>query len=96
MNFDIVIELIQVPENRSQKRMVGIKEYYYDVANDRVYINHICKYDKNNKRWLWNYRLYNDGDDEYNNELKEKLAVLYRKYPLEEKPLMPGYYRSDE
>ncbi|MBK5253200.1 MAG: Flp pilus assembly complex ATPase component TadA [Peptostreptococcaceae bacterium] len=96
MNFDIVIELIQVPDNRSQKRMVGIKEYYYDVANDRVYINHICKYDKKNNKWLWNYRLYNDGEDRYSNELKEKLAVLYREYPLDEKPLMPGYYRSEE
>lgn len=95
MNFDIVIELIQVPDNRSQKRMIGIKEYYYDVVNDQVYINPICKYDMKSEKWIWNNKLYNDGCDRDTIELKKRLGKLYNERPLEDKALVPGYYRSD-
>lgn len=55
-NFDYVIELCQLPEDKGKKVMKGILEYSYDMENDRVLATRICSYDFLQNRWYWNGR----------------------------------------
>ncbi|HKK96463.1 MAG TPA: ATPase, T2SS/T4P/T4SS family [Anaerovoracaceae bacterium] len=98
MNFDIVIELNQRNDNRSFKRMLSIKEYYYDEINDMAVINTICEYDEALNKWRWNKKIYNKvrSNERYIEELQMELSKLNGERPLEKSVLAPGYYRSSE
>lgn len=48
-SFNYVIELYQLPSDRSRKRLKGISEYRYDPISATVSIHTICRYDETSK-----------------------------------------------
>lgn len=100
-SFHYVIELCQLPSDRSRKRMRGIWEYRYDVAFDRVSVHRICKYDEDSRKWLWKYDI---GEDKKNmgklqpDEFKKMdamLKMLEKKNPIMENTVIyPRYYNN--
>lgn len=99
-NFDYVIEMTQMDEDRSRKVMKGIIEYSYDVNKDQVRAVYICKYDFIEKKWIWNNHLDKSKYLKFSKSaaildkmkrMMEKLAdgKIYPEYTV-----IPAYYRS--
>ena len=98
MNFDVIIELRQLNQNRAMKKMMAIKEFYYDEINDKALINTICEFDVINDKWVWGKRILNRMRtyEECTKELDKRLADANKKNPLDKDVLEPGYYRRDD
>ena len=78
-NFDYVIELCQLPEDKGKKVMKGILEYDYDMENDRVLARRICSYDFLQKCWYWNGSdgtLKMDKYPEQKKEIEQMMKLL--------------------
>lgn len=78
-NFDYVIELCQLPEDKGKKVMKGILEYDYDIENDRVLARRICSYDFLQKCWHWNGSGIASKIDKYperKEEIKQMMEIL--------------------
>lgn len=98
-SFNYVIELYQVPSDRSRKRLKGISEYRYDPISATVSIHTICRYDETSKRWRWKYDI---GEDKKNmgklqpdefKKMEEMLKMLESKNPIMENTVIyPRYY----
>lgn len=52
-NFDYVIELCQMNEDKGKKVMKGIVEYSYDCENNTIRVRRICRYDVKTRCWYW-------------------------------------------
>lgn len=98
-NFDYVLELSQVPENKSKKVLKGIWEYSYHMEEDRVCARRICEYDFQTGRWLWNGSPCREKLKKYPQERQkiEEMEAILRKLAaadsLEGNPVVcPAYY----
>ncbi len=101
-NFDYAIELCQMPDNRSKKMMKGIIEYSYDSETDTVTAERICRYDFNQKRWLWNPAPRRAKLHKYPQQEKKILEMsciltgLSGQGKLDERTVIhPAYYRRE-
>lgn len=100
-NFDYVIELSQMPEDKGKKVMKGILEYSYDMENDRVLVRKICSYDFTQRRWYWNgdsctakIKKYPEQKEEIE-EMADMLHDLSGKHCLREQTIIyPAYYKE--
>ncbi|MCF0150948.1 MAG: Flp pilus assembly complex ATPase component TadA, partial [Firmicutes bacterium] len=52
-SIHFVFELMQLPENKAQKRLKALWEYRYDPAEDRVCAQQLCSYDPKTDSWRW-------------------------------------------
>lgn len=102
-NFDYVVELSQMPEDKSRKVMQGIWEYSYDMKKDQVQARRICRYDFNRGRWLWNGSPCREKKEKYpqaHKRIEEMNGILERlaaENPLEGNPCVyPAYYKGGE
>lgn len=100
-NFDYVIELCQMPDDKGKKVMKGILEYSYDMERDTVTAERICSYDFLKKRWLWNDRGGMSKLKKYPEEKRriEEMIGLLRQFAsknrLEEPTVIsPAYYKE--
>ena len=98
-NFDYVLELCQLPHDKSKKVLKGIWEYSYDMESDQVTARQICSYDFGEKEWFWNGAPCVEKTAKYP-EMQEKiremsgiLARLAAKKPLPVNlKIHPAYY----
>lgn len=100
-NFQYVFEFIQMPKNKSKKRLKGIYELRYDPLSHDISIHQICKYRFQSDDWVWKFDIGEDkreiGDEEdheafemFETELK-RLALAY---PLEGEHIYKPAYNS--
>ncbi|WP_251617092.1 ATPase, T2SS/T4P/T4SS family [Senimuribacter intestinalis] len=103
-NFDYVLELSQVPEDKSKKVLKGIWQYSYDVKQDKVAAKKLCSYDFFEKVWRWNPNPCLEKAEKYPQlakEIKEMnllLAQLAANMPMAEseaETLFPAYYQTE-
>ena len=100
-NFDYVIELSQMPEDKGKKVMKGILEYSYDMENDRVLVRRLCSYDFMQRQWYWNggsctakIKKYPEQKEEIE-EMADMLHDLSLKHCLREQTMIyPAYYKE--
>jgi len=97
-SFDFLFEMIQLPNNRAQKRLKSIYEIQYDNDTNEISYHKICEYRLETDDWCFNYDI---GDkvkelgkfenakalDIYSNILKK----LAEKYPMPQKVISPLY-----
>lgn len=102
-NFDYVLELSQIPEDKSRKVLKGIWEYSYDRHKDRVMARQICIYEFQTGRWLWNGSPCSEKAEKYPQEkgkIEEMEKLLHRlslENPLPGNPILyPAYYGGEE
>ena len=102
-NFDYVLELCQVPEDKSKKVLKGIWEYTYDVQTDRVSARKICTYDFEKGIWRWNGKPCSEKLQKYPQlaegigemqQLLMRLSAASSMTPEEMLPVYPAYYRG--
>ena len=101
-NFDYVIELSQVPQDKSRKVMKGIWEYSYDMKRDVITARRICSYDFLSGIWRWNGSPCREKLEKYPqwekqiSDMNEILTRLAAARPLagEAAALHPAYYRG--
>lgn len=100
-NFDYVIELSQMPEDKGKKVMKGILEYSYDMENDRVLVRRLCSYDFTQRQWYWNgdsctakIKKYPEQKEEIE-KMADMLHDLSVKHCLREQTIIyPAYYKE--
>lgn len=99
-NFDYVIELAQVPEDKSRKVMRGIMEYSYDREHDLVICRRICSFDPQSGGWLWNAEAGKAKLKKYPEqqagiqEMQEIIQSLSEESPMEDQVIYPAYYNE--
>ena len=100
-NFDYVIELCQMPDDKGKKVMKGILEYAYDVKADRVLARRICSYDFAQGRWHWNGSGMTSKISKYpeqKEDLEEMMDILNRLSAEnrlgDETVIYPAYYKE--
>ena len=89
-SFNYIIEMVQLPENKSQKRLMSITEVRYDDVNHEISYHTICKYHKETNSWSFRYDIGQSietlGRFENPTALevfKNTLKDLSKKYPME-------------
>lgn len=101
-NFDYVIELEQMAENKSRKVMKGIVEYQYDMETNRVSCRRICRYDFCRQKWLWNKNGIEAKASKYQASLpvirraERILHALWEINPMEDEVIFPAYYKGNQ
>ena len=100
-NFDYVIELCQLAEDKSKKVMKGILEYHYDSVENKVCCRRICRYDFQKKQWLWNKHGGLWKAEKYpeahlaRKRMRNQLETLWRESPMEDEIIFPAYYQEN-
>lgn len=96
-SFNFLFEMVQLPENRSNKRLKSITEVRYDSETNEISYHRICEYHKATDSWSFNYsvgkRVMEIGDFENAEALKiymDTLKSLAEKYPMPEKVVKPS------
>lgn len=91
-SFNFLFEMVQLPNDRSQKRLKSITEVRFDSTTNQIGYHKICEYKKETDSWCFNYsvgeRVKEIGEFENEKALKiymETLKKLAEKYPMQEK-----------
>ena len=97
--FDYIFEMIELPSNRSQRRLKSIHEIRYDNMNHEISYHRICEYDFHSDSWTFSYdigpRIEEIGEVEDSAALsvfKSTLESLAKKYPMKEKVVLKPVY----
>lgn len=101
--YTINLHFINLPGNKSQKRLEGIYIFDYNPITYEIYIYTLCKYDILEDSWQFNncitQNMINIGLEQSVRDyykMKDELIKLSLKYPMNEKykkPLKPFYSR---
>lgn len=98
-NFHYVIELYQMPQDRSKKKLKAIKEFRYDIEKDTVSVHTICQYDEVSNKWRWKHDIGKDKAEmgklqpEEFKKMDAMLKMLERRNPIMENTVIyPRYY----
>lgn len=98
-SFDYIFEMVELPDNRSQRRLKSIHEIRYDHNTHEITYNRICEYDFHTDSWQFYYdvgkRIEEIGDVEDPAALtvfKSTLKALSEKYPMKEKVVLHPVY----
>ncbi len=100
-NFDYVIELCQMPEDKAKKVMKGILEFGFDMETGQVFCRPICNYDFRQGQWRWNKAGGRCKMEKYPEQGKAletmscHLQHLWEKQPMEDVLIYPSYYREN-
>lgn len=99
-NFHYILEFVQLPKDKSQKRLRGICEFRYDEEKDICSIHRICDYDFGTDKWKYKCDI---GYDKkilgiaYPRELETMQSILRKlenNSPIEgSNVLYPAYYK---
>lgn len=101
-NFDYVIELGQMSDDKSRKVMKGILEYHYDMKNNKVSCRRICRYSFSRGIWQWNkagfrVKLGKYPEEAYAiTEAEDILHQLWMESPMEDEIIFPAYYKENQ
>ena len=97
-SFNILFEMIQLPGDRSQKRLKSVYEIRYKDQTDEISYHKICEYQRATDSWCFNYsigkRVKEIGEFENAKALEvymNTLKTLAEKYPMPEKVIKPVY-----
>jgi len=105
-NINYVIELYQVPENKSFKRLRSITEFRYDPINNTCSAQKICQYYPESDTWGWKYDIGKDkkalatGYDKAWEVFQSTLEELSQESPLDPadeyyNETFPAYYSGN-
>ncbi|EMS72372.1 hypothetical protein [Ruminiclostridium cellobioparum] len=88
-SFNFLFEMVQLPNDRSQKRLKSITEIRFDSTTNEISYHRICEYQKETDSWCFSCSV---GDrvkeiGEFENEkafevYKDTLKALAEKYPM--------------
>lgn len=97
-SFNFLFEMIQLPGDRSQKRIKSIYEIRYNTETNEISYHKICEYQKDTDSWCFNYsvgkKVTELGEFENVKALEvymNTLKYLAGKYPMPEKVIKPTY-----
>ena len=89
-SFDFIFEFIQMPEDRSKKKLKAISETWFDPRDGKGRMKKICEYDFHLKDWRYSevnrehlLNKFPESKDEVEQVIKE-FSLLQRKKPMEE------------
>lgn len=91
-SFNLLFEMIQLPNDRKQKRLKSIYEIRYDNNTNEISYHKLCEYQRESDSWCYFYsvgeRIKEIGEFENPKALKiymETFKNLAEKYPMPEK-----------
>jgi pilus assembly protein CpaF len=91
-SFNFLFEMVQLPNERNQKRLKSITEVRFDSTTNQISYHRICEYQRETDSWCFNYsvgeRVKEIGEFENEKALKiymDTLKKLAEKYPMPEK-----------
>lgn len=98
-SFDYIFEMIELPDNRSQRRLKSIHEIRYDNKSHDITYHRICEYDFKTDSWTFNYdigskiiEIGNVEDSAALSVFKSTLKMLSDKYPMKERVVLKPVY----
>ncbi len=88
-SFNFLIEMVQLPHDRSQKRLKSITEIRFDSTTNEISYHRICEYQKETDSWCFSYSVGERVKEigEFENEkafevYKSTLKALADEYPM--------------
>lgn len=91
-SFNFLFEMVQLPNDRSQKRLKSITEVRFDSSTNQISYHRICEYQKETDSWCFSYSVGDRVKEicEFENEkafevYKNTLKALAEKFPMPEK-----------
>lgn len=98
-SFDYIFEMVELPNNRSQRRLKSIHEIRYDNLNHAISYHRICEYDFHTDSWSFSYDIGQRVEEIGNVEdaaalsvFKSTLKSLALKYPMRKKVVLKPVY----
>lgn len=98
-SFDYILEMAELPNNRSQRRLKSIHEIRYDNNTHDITYHRICEYDFTSDSWHFTYdigpRIEEIGGVEDAAALsvfKSTLKALAQKYPMKDEVILRPVY----
>ena len=100
-SFNLLFEMVQLPENRSHKRLKSVSEIEFNNETNEITYHKICEYQKATDSWCFNYNIGKKLKEiaEFENPeafevYKNTLKALAEKYPMPEKVVRPVYSKN--
>lgn len=107
-SFDYIFEMVELPSNRSQRRLKSIHEMRYNKETHDITYHRICDYDFSTDSWGFDYDIGSEIEEigEVENRaalsvFKQTLKALAEKYPVKTRVALrpvysPGIKNSKE
>ncbi|PYG84320.1 pilus assembly protein CpaF [Ruminiclostridium sufflavum DSM 19573] len=97
-SFNLIFEMVQIPGDRSQKRLKSVSEIQFDNETSEITYHRICEYKKETDSWCFNYSIGKRLEEiagfenpEAFEAYKKILKALSEKYPMPDKIVKPVY-----
>lgn len=74
-SFDLVFEMRQAEDNRAEKKLTSITQYYSDPETGKPRFTKLMEYDKRRDRWYWSRRLSQKIMNKLSSYPKEKMRI---------------------
>ncbi len=98
-SFDYIFEMVELPSNRSQRRLKSIHEIRYDSTTHEISYHRICEYDFNTETWTFTYEIGKKVEEIGGVEdaaalsvFKNTLQSLSQKYPMKNEVILRPVY----